>query len=462
VAVLILYRPLIGRAAALIGALLVAVSPVAVVAARTLGPEAAALPLALALPPLAASVWLSARVRLLPVLGLCAGLGLGTGALVPTVAVVVVAWLAVELAWLDGRAMASPLAPPRPGRRTLVISALAVLPGLALAALRYGAGPERLSLAALRAWNGPPPPAASPESWHYVPDVLAGYEPLAAVLGAVGLLLVLRRWRSASAAGERLLAVWALAGGALVLFWLHRDPAQLQLLTVPLALLTGAATVRLTAAMTVVRLGRVGLALLPLVPAVGLLLVMAARWASDDLILGGEAVALLLVLLGGIAAAAAVARLVRAPAAGLALAVAWLVLGGATLHATANAAYGGRLEILTGQRTRIESAAIVRGLERAATPGATLWVERRLWPALAWPLRDWPVARFVEVPPAAPAAIVVAGAAHINPDAGGGSVPVAERWTPVGWDLLGILRWWVFRTPWGTTDVLRGGVMVSE
>ena len=462
VAALILYRPLIGRAAALVGALLMAVAPVAVVAARTLGPEAAALPLALLLPPLAARIWLEGRVERLPLLGLSAGLGVGTGALMPAIAVVVVAWLAVELAWLDGRATASPLAPPRPARGTLLLTALAVLPGLALAAARYGAGPERLSLSAVRAWNGPAPLARPPESWHYLPDVLAGYEPLSAVLGAVGLALVLGRWRSAAAAGDRLLAVWALAGGAIALLWLHRDPAQLQVLTVPLALLAGVATVRLSAAITVARLRLVGLALLPLVPAVGLLLVMTARWALDNLILGGEAVAVLLVLLGGVAASAAIIRLLHGPAAVLALAVAWLVLGGGTLHATANAAFGGRVEILTGQRTRIESAAIVRDLEEAAAPGATLWVERRLWPVLAWPLRDRQVERFVEVPPAGPAAVVVGGESHINADAGGNSAPVAERWSPPGWDLLGILRWWVLRTPWGRTAVLRAGVTVPE
>jgi hypothetical protein len=198
------------------------------------------------------------------------------------------------------------------------------------------------------------------------------------------------------------------------------------------------------------------------VPAVGLLLVMASHWAYENWIAGGEVVAVLLVVLGSIAAAAAVARLTHAPVAGLTLVAAWLLLGGAMLHATASAAYGGRTEILTGQRTRVESAAIVRGLEAAAQPGTTVWVERRLWPALAWPLRERAVARFVETPPDVPAAVVVTGDPRVDPGDAGTGVPVAERWAPSRWDLLGILRWWVHRTPWGTTDVLRGAVSVSR
>src|SRR5262249_59714838 len=68
VAVVALYRPLLGRGAALVAALLLAISPVAVAAARSLSPEAAALPLALTLPPLAARVFLSARLGAAPLL----------------------------------------------------------------------------------------------------------------------------------------------------------------------------------------------------------------------------------------------------------------------------------------------------------------------------------------------------------------------------------------------------------
>jgi hypothetical protein len=462
VAALALYRPLVGRAAALVGALLVTFSPVAVVAARSQGPEAAALPLALLLPPLAGAIWLKGQTARLPLLGLVVGAGLGTGALVPAMAIVVIAWLAIELAWLDGRATLTPLRPPRLSPGMLALGVLALAPGLALAAVRYGAGPDRLSLSAMRAWNGPPLLARPPETWHYALDVLIAYEPLVAVLGLIGLVLVIRRWRIATASGGRLPAVWATVGAVVVGFWLHRDPAQLQLLTVPLALLAGSATVRLSAGLTASHLRRLGLPLLALVPAVGLFLVMASHWAYENWITGGEVVAVLLVVLGGIAATAAVARLIRAPTAALALIAAWLLLGGAMLHATANAAYGGRTEILTGQRTRVESAAIVRGLEAAAQPGATVWVERRLWPALAWPLRERAVARFVETPPDAPAAIVVTGNPRIDPGDAGMGVPVAERWAPGRWDLLGILRWWVYRTPWGTTDLLRGAVTVPR
>ncbi|MGH2604711.1 MAG: glycosyltransferase family 39 protein, partial [Dehalococcoidia bacterium] len=177
------YRPLVGRGAALIAALVVAVSPVAIAGARTLGPEAVALPLALLLPPLTASVWLDGHRSRLPLLALVFGLGLGTGALVPAVAIVLLAWLAVERGWLH-QPEGSDAATDRPWDRTLLaISVFALLPGLLLAVARYGAGLDRLTLAAVRAWNGPPALATPPQSWHWVPDALVTYEPLALALG---------------------------------------------------------------------------------------------------------------------------------------------------------------------------------------------------------------------------------------------------------------------------------------
>ncbi len=141
-----LYRPLIGRGAALIGGLLIALSPVAVAGARSFGPEAAALPLALLMPPLAWRIFLSGQRRYLPLLALVVGLGLGTGALVPAVGVVVLAWLAVELGWLDARASSASSASEPWNRRVLLFAALAIVPGLLLAATRYGAGFDRVTL----------------------------------------------------------------------------------------------------------------------------------------------------------------------------------------------------------------------------------------------------------------------------------------------------------------------------
>jgi len=456
------YRSLLGRGAALIGALLIAVSPVAIANARTLGPEAVALPLALLLPPLTASVWLDDRRSRLPLLAFVFGLGLGTGALVPAVAIVLLAWLAVERGWLNPSGAAEG-ASDRPWDRTLLaVSVLALLPGLLLAVTRYGAGLDRLTLAAVRAWNGPPAVAAPPQPWHWVPDVLIAYEPLALALGVVGAVLVLRRWPSPDNAGGRLLVIWAVAGLLLTLFWLHRDPAQLLLATVPLALLAGVATA--TASQTLGRrsLGRMLLGLLPLVPAAGFTLAMLVRWANSQRIEAGEAVSVALVLFGGAVATVAALTLLRAPLGTALLTVVWALLGGLTLHAAANVAFGGGSEFLAGQRTLPQVEAIVLRLETGVDADQPVRVERRLWPALAWPLRDRAVHRFVEnPPPGGPAVIATTTGVQATSGPFQDRVPVVERWAPGGWDNLGILRWWVNRTPWdGATP--QGASVVNQ
>ncbi|MGH2601668.1 MAG: hypothetical protein ACRDJ9_20065, partial [Dehalococcoidia bacterium] len=319
---------------------------------------------------------------------------------------------------------------------------------------------DRLTLAAVRAWNGPPALATPPQSWHWVPDALVTYEPLALALGVAGAALVLRRWPSPDNAGGRLLVIWAGAGLLLTLFWLHRDPAQLLLATLPLALLAGVATAAASQTLSRRSLGRMLLGLLPLVPAAGFTLAMLVRWANGQRIEAGEAVSVGLVLVGGAAAAIAALALLRAPLGTALLTAAWVILGGLTLHAAASVAFGGGSEFLAGQRTLPQAEAIVLRLEAVADADQPVLVERRLWPALAWPLRDRTVRRFVENPPAdGPAVIATAAGAQATAGPFRESVPIIERWAPAGWDSLGILRWWVNRTPWEGATVQGASVV---
>jgi 4-amino-4-deoxy-L-arabinose transferase-like glycosyltransferase len=452
VACLALYRPLIGRGAALIGAALVSLSPVAVVGARSLGPEAAAFPLALALPPLAWSVFLAGRRSYLPLLALVAGLGLGSGALVPGVLIALLLWLAVEFGWLDGRAATGERTPWRRDRRLVLLAALALLPGVLLAAARYGAGFDRLTLAAIEAWAIPSEVIAPRQPWRWVPLVLLAYEPLVTALGLAGAVLVFRRWAAPDAAGGRLLLLWAGAALVLNLLWLRHDPAQLLLSVAPLALLAGVATVAATRALRAGGAGRLGLALLPLVPALGYSLVMLVGWANFRQIPAGEAVSVGFVLLGGVIATAALLRLLHASSAAALLILAWATLGGLTLHATANAAFNRGSEFLLGRRTLPTMDAIVRDVDRVTEPGDAVAVERRVRAALAWPLRDHPVTGFVVAPPFHPAVVPSATVTAADPSAPP-AVPVTEQWLPSEWDAIGILRWWVLRTPWGPIAV---------
>ena len=459
VVVVAFYRPLLGRAGALAAASLLAISPVAVVSARTLGPEAAALPLTLLLPPLAASVWLDGRIARAPLLAAVVGFGLGSGALFLVAVIVVGAWLAVEAAWCDrgepGKAARGlwrhhPLA---------LLTALAVLPGLALAVTRYGAGPQRVSLAAVRAWSGPPATARLVETWHYVPDVLLGYEPLALALGVAGAVIVVRRWRGPRSEGLRLALIWAGIGLLVTVLWLHRDPGHLLAVTVPLALLSGIATARAGGRWTDAATWRHAIALLPLVPALGYALVTVVGWANAGGAETSEVLSVATALAGAVVAVAGGLWLLRLSAGALLLAAAWLTLGGLTLHAATNAAFRPGSEILTGLRTLPEVEAVVRQFDELAAPEAPVWVERRLWPALAWPLRDRPVRRFVQTPPGGPAATVQPDDGRRDAEAARSGVVVIERWSPSAWDTAGVLRWWVLRTPWGPVQNIRAVVV---
>ena len=465
-----LYRPLVGRGVALVAALLLAISPVAVVTARTLGPEAAALPLALLLPPLAAAAFLNGRTERLPAFAAVAGFGLGSGALFLATLLIVVVWLATE----HGRTApdVEPSAPAglRNDRTLLALTVLAALPGAALAILRYGAGPAREPLAAMAAWSGPPPTARLLETWNYIPSVLLGYEPLAFVLGAIGFALVARRWFSTSA-GERLAAIWATAGLLVAALWLHRDPGHVLVLIAPLALLGGIATARVfdrrpaagnesdAAPGWFPDHWRGPALLMLLVPVLGYALVVVLKWANAGRIDPADLRSVAIVLGAGIVAVVWLAWSRPPPWPALVLG-AWLLFGGLTLHATTNAAFKGGSEILTGIRTVPEVESIVQQLDSTTPPGAAVWIERRLWPSLAWPLRDRPVRLFVEVPPDGPAVLAVrmdgVGRAAAPPNA----VPVTERWAPATGSLVGWLRWWVFREPWGHVE--RIGAVVER
>ncbi|MGE0541909.1 MAG: glycosyltransferase family 39 protein [Dehalococcoidia bacterium] len=457
VACLALYRPLLGRGAALIGALLIAVSPVAVAGARSFGPEAAALPLALLMPPLAWQALILRRHAAMPLLALVTGLGLGTGALVPAMIVIVVLWMAVELGWLDGRA--APVARSQPWTRPMILlSAASLLPGLLLALTRYGAGFDRLTLSAVRAWDLPLPVVTPQLPWHWVPAVLFAYEPLVAVLGIAGAVFVARRWTAPAAIGGRLLLLWAGAGLAINLFWLRSDPAHLLITTIPLAMLAGIATAAGSRYLVAGPTRQLAIILIPLIVAFGFALAKLVAWGNFQRIPGDEAVAVAVVVVGGIAAATALVRWLRVSAAAALLLVAWLLGGMLTLHAAANVAFDDGSEFVYGRRALPQVAAIDRRLDFVADPREVVAVERRLWPALAWPLRDRAVNTFVEAPPSNPAVVPIPADAALDPSPGQ-RIPIAEQWMPSEWDLMGILRWWVLRTPWGPVTTQQAEVV---
>lgn len=523
VVALALYRPMLGRGAALAAALLLALSPLAVQTARTLGPEAAALPLALMLPPLLWSVLFGGKLERAPAIGLVVGLGLGSGALFSATLIAMAVWLAVECAWLEQPAPLRAWRSLRRNRGLLLLSLIGMLPGLALTLDRYGAGPRRVSFASIATWAGPAAGSAFTAPWHYLPDVLIAYEPLTLALALYGAVLLLRDrhdrrrsagilansggersagavagddgpyasdspaaatidtdgrltnpWLERSAAplrqaeseanrarrrvGERLALIWALTGLVLTAGWLHREPGQLLALVAPLTLLGGVALARLVGQTLARGVWQGSWAMALVIPALGYTLLILMRWASTMLIDPLEALSIALALGGVMVAIGVGAALLRQSLGAPLLATGLLILGAMTLHTATSVAFRGGDEFLTGARTVPEADAVTRALREAAPPGGAIWVDQRLWPALAWPLRSHETRQFVAAPPALPAAVV----AEDDPGFGGPArrgVPVSQRWQPAApSDIAQLLRWWLFRTPWGDRSLTRARV----
>lgn len=464
VAAVALLRPYAGRAPALLTALLLAVSPAAVAAARRFAPDGAGLLAGLVV------LWLVLRIGerggrwALPALGAAVGLALTTSAGAVALMIIVGAWAALEWAWLgdDGfkRNWRGVL-----GDRVMVRNAiLFALPGLALGVIRFGAGPERLSLAALTDWSGPPADVPDLLPWHAPLTVLAAYEPLALLVGGAGLVFIIARWARGGTRSvtpfERLLVVWTAAGLLLTLAALHHRPGEMLVAFLPLMLCAG-----LFAAWALPALGRFrpresGLPLL-VAAVIGVYVALKLlTWADQSGLPNGDVAAMVVLL--AVAAALVAWALWRSPgaAAGILVTGAWLLLGAHLLHADAALVSAGGDEILWGGRALASRTVLVQGVDAALDRGDQVAVQRNLAAALAWELRGRDVRTFVGRPP--DAALVIAGSVTGVP-AGyvmdGPVVPVAVRWYPSSWDVTGMIRWLVYRQRWGPAQPLSGEVL---
>lgn len=464
VAALALFRPYAGRAVPLLGALLLASSPVAVAAARTLSPDTAGLLCGLLI------LWLALRVgeegdrRAVLLLGAVGGVALTTSAIAIAIALIAAMWVALETAWLT-RSDAARHWRDAIADRALLGQALALaLPGVALGVLRFGGGASRLALPAFADWAGADRDAALALPWHTPLTVLIGYEPLVLVLGIAGIASLIARWRRAGVGAltpfERLLLVWAVGGALLTLAVLHQRPGQVLLLVLPLALLAATATAGFLPALTRFRPRESGLPLLPVALVLGYATLQALAWGRAGVAPNKDVLA----TVGLLAFAAAVTIWAlsqsRAALSGALVAGAWLLFGPLGLHGVSAVGFRGGAEFLTGQRPLPSRAALVQVIRQARDGGQDIAVDRALAAALAWDVRGVQIRTFVGLPPEnadlTVQQVIDTGAVTDAAAAGGASIPVEQRWTPEEWNFFRAVRWFVNREPWGPADTLSG------
>ncbi len=462
VLLLALFRPYAGRATPLIAALLLATSPIAVAASRTTGPDSLALVCGLLI------TWLVLRITErgnrsnLMSLGAVAGVALGTGAVAVAVALLAALWAVVEVVWMRRTDAATRWAQVLHDRRAWRAALLLALPGLALAVVRYGAGPDRAALAALRDWSRTFPGESLP--WHAPLSLLLWYEPLSLVLGLAGtgalLIVAYRCGASALSPFERLLLMQAAGGLVLSMMVLHQRAGLLLTFTAPLLLLAAAITVRSLPSLSLLSWQDSGRILLAVPFILGYIVLQLLSWARAGQAPRGEVLAALLLLAVAVALSGFAAGAAPRAIPGLLILSTWLLMGWVAPHGASAVAFHWGDEPVRGVTPLNTRSEVVQAAEQALQVSRPVAIEQPLADALAWELRARAVRRYVGLPPPGviaimrdqterpPGATVVAGPAEVT-----------RRWYPRGGDGIGIIRWLMHREAWGGIDATHAVVV---
>ncbi len=454
-----LLRPYLGRGATFAAAALATVSPVFVLTARSSGGQSLGAALAIVLVALTLRCVERPTTRRVALIAALAVFGLGTDALYLGLIVPFAGWLIARGAWEQDAAVLSAWTRVRRWRIWLPSAAPLCLAALLLTVSRFGFGFERLQPGATAEWALAFKTLPQSPPWHYLFDVLAGYELPLLLLGAAGCWLAVRRrlWRRTPIAG--LLVVWLACGVLLELLMRSRQPSTLLLTALPLALLGGVALDQLVRSFV-----DGAPELVDALFAVGLLAALAFCLISANLsmqlaLLGDVGRIWFGLMLAAVCLAGVIYR-ARVDGAGTAvLSCAALCLAALVfnLHGAGSVAFGTGDEFLTGQRTTREGVALARLLVKNGG-GVSTVTDDALLP-LAWYLRDTvrsggnaEIARLIPAGTQPPAGFAVSG----NP------AVVSVRWAPRSWSAHGMVRWWVFREAWGPHDDVNVQLVVAQ
>ncbi|HLZ71173.1 MAG TPA: glycosyltransferase family 39 protein [Dehalococcoidia bacterium] len=453
-----LLRPFFGRGATFAAAALATVSPVFVAASRSSGGQSLGAALAVLITALALACVVQPTTRRVAVIVALAVFGLGTDAVYLALVLPLAGWLIARGAWAHDPAVLSAWTRVRRWRIWLPSAAPLCAAALLLTCSRFGFGFQRLQPGATAEFALAFKPLPQSPPWHYLFDVLLGYELPLLLVGALGAWLVVRGrlWRGRPVNGLAL--VWLAAGASLNLLMGARQPSTLLLTTLPLALLGGVALNIVTRSFVEGQPELIDLLL-----AGGLIAALAFCLISAGLTLNvaifGPVQRIWFGLMLAFICFAGVLYRWRDAGAGTAVfASAALALVGLvfSLHGAAAVAFGSGDEFLVAQHTTHEGVALARLLQQNGGGVSTVTDEALL--PLAWYLRDT-----VRSGGHGGAQLIAAGS---PPPSGfspaGNATVVSLRWAPNSLSAHGVVRWWVFRKAWPSAAAVRVQLVVAR
>ena len=452
--------------AALVAAVLLAISPLLVYVSRSGLPYAAGAALSLGMVVALFAFLRSQSPISIFALAIAVGLALGSDAIATSTAILLLVFLALEATTFRSPAVGEALAQLRRSPALALSTLLVFLAALWLGVTRFGTDIDRFSLPGLRLWTDMFDLPRDSLPWHFHPDLLISYEAPALILGTVGYLWVFYRWVRAGTDAvplfQRLLVVWASGAALIIAVTTRREAGQLVLLVLPLALLAGSWLETLVAELNPTSLVRSLPFLAPVLFAAGYVILELTRWARNPDV-NEPSVPLLILATGGSMALLWLAWsfLGRRAIAG------YFVLGSLAsllflVHSATSVTYGRGSEFLADERLDRQVPRLEKQLAAVGGQPGTVAADMSFLPALGWYLRDVPGLVFTFSPPAdASVYLAVPGQAAPAGYRIDRTWPIAQGWVPHSIDGLDWWRWLVYREPYGGLTSTQAELLVK-
>lgn len=233
-------RRYLGAGAAFLAVSYLALSPLAVLASRSMAPYSAGVLLSLGMLMLLLAYLERPRAALAGGLGLLAGLAAGSDPVAVTAVLAIVLFLALEVTWQRNERVAAAWSHLRSGPAEWLPAAVLFAGAIALAITHFGTHVERLSLPGLRLWTQMLDLPHDAWPGYYDFGLLAGYELPALAFGTAAVIAMGLRLRRGMPLNQlqRLLLIWTGLAALLLALTTRRESGQVLILLLPLVLLT--------------------------------------------------------------------------------------------------------------------------------------------------------------------------------------------------------------------------------